>query len=105
MKYLVIMWTAAALFFIAGLCIRKSRKPVRLSLFTKVLPDEMSDITAYNREVGKMWCVSSAVLFASGIAEAYAPSFSILIFSFICTAGVGISVWWQSKIEQKYGIK
>ncbi|MEZ3433714.1 MAG: DUF3784 domain-containing protein [Lachnospiraceae bacterium] len=105
MKYLALMWIGAAMFLAAGICIMKSKKPVRLSLYTKVTPDMVADVSAYNREVGKMWCISSAVLFASGIAEALQPAFSVLIFALTCTIGVGFSVWWQSKIEEKYLVK
>lgn len=102
MRYLVVMWIGGAVFFLAGICMMKSKKPVRLSLYTEITQDMVSDVSAYNKEVGKMWCISSVVLFAGGIVEAFNPAFSLLIFALICTLGVGVSVWRQSKIEEKY---
>ena len=105
MRYLVIMWTGAAVYFIAGIHIMKSRKPARLSIFTEIPSDRVTDLAAYNREVGKMWRVLSAVFFAGGIAEGFKPAFSLLIFALFCTLGVGVSAWRQSKIEEKYLVR
>lgn len=102
MKYLVIMWAAAAVYLVTGLWIMRRKDSARLSFFLRLSPDQVSDVAAYNKETGKMWCVFSVLLFAGGIVEAYEPSFSILIFAIFSIVGVGGATWWQSRIEKRY---
>lgn len=55
-KYLIIMWAAALIFIIVGLSIMKKEKPVRLFIGSGISLDKITDVKAYNRTIGKMWC-------------------------------------------------
>lgn len=102
MKYLVIMWGAAVIYLIIGIYAMSKKTPMRLSFISKIPMEKISDIPAFNKEIGKMWCVLAIVLFAGGALDMLNPAFSVFFFAIACTVGVGGAAWWQSKIEKKY---
>ncbi len=102
MKYLMIMWGAAIVYLVVGIYAVNKKEPMRLSFVSRLTEDMVSDIPAYNKEVGKMWCAFSGVLFAGGILIALNPAFSVFFFAIFCVVGIGGAVWWQSKIEERF---
>lgn len=105
MKLFALMWGAAMVFMMTGITIKKKKTPAQLSLFEKMDEDSISDISAYNKAIGRMWCRMSVFCFLAGVIELSHPEFSIIVFALACTAGVASSAWWQAKIEEKYVIK
>lgn len=102
MNFGKIMWGAAAVYLVTGLFCMRRKTPMRLSFISKTPAEKISDIPAYNKEIGKMWCAMAVFLLAGGGAMMANPAFSVLFFVVASTVGVGGVAWWQSRIEKKY---
>lgn len=105
MRYLILMWGAALILVILGIHALRSEKPVTLFTGSPVMEDHVTDVKAYNRAVGKMWCLFSIPMWIAGIIEFWYPAASVVFFAVFCIAGVGGAVWGYHKIEEKYMIK
>lgn len=103
--YLIIASIVALFFVIAGIWIMKRKKPVRLYSTVKVSADEITDVNAYNHAVGRMWCIFAIPVFIAGIIELWFPIVSVIVFCLICTVGIGGTVWYYHKIEEKYFVR
>lgn len=99
--YFIIMWVAAILFIIIGIYAMNRKKPMWLWTGSQIPESKIKDVKAYNRAVGKMWLIFSILFFIGGIVE----FFSLILFTFTCTVGIGGIVWCYHKIEEKYFIK
>src|SRR5699024_3273939 len=105
LMYLIVMWLAAILFIIIGIYAMNRKKPMWLGAGSQISESNINDVKAYNRAIGKMWCVFSIPLFVGGIVEFILPIYSILILALTCTVGIGLIVWYYHKIEEKYFVK
>ena len=102
LMYLIVMWIAAILFIIIGIYAMNRKKPMWLWSGSPISESNINDVKAYNRAIGKMWCVFSIPLFIGGIVEFLLPVYSIIIFAFATVINIGLSVWIYHKIEEKY---
>ena len=105
LMYLIVMWIAAILFIIIGIYAMNRKKPMWLWSGSPISESDINDVKAYNRAIGKMWCVFSITMFVGGIVEFILPISSILILLLTCTVGIGFVVWYYHKIEEKYFVK
>ena len=96
------MWAGALLLVGIGIYVMKREKPMRLWTDVKVSADEITDVKAYNRAIGRMWCLFSIPLWIAGVVELWYPVFAIVFFCLMCTAGIGYCAWSYQKIEKKY---
>lgn len=101
-RYLIIMWVVAALFLGVSIYVRGRKKPVRIWTTQRVSADEISDVSAYNRTVGKMWGIASIPLWIFGAVEYWYPVAAIIFFCIVCIIGIPAMVWYAHKIEIKY---
>lgn len=83
----------------------EQKKPMWLWSGSPISESDINDVKAYNRAIGKMWCVFSIPMFVGGIVEFILPISSILILLLTCTVGIGFVVWYYHKIEEKYFVK
>lgn len=104
-RYLIAMWAAALLFIAIGIYASSRKTPMWFWTGYSIPTDKVTDLKAYNRAVGKMWCLFSIPLWISGIIELFLPEMSIIIFAFNCSICIGGPVWYYHKIEEKYIIK
>ena len=100
--YLIIMWGGGAAFLIIGAYAMRRKKPMWFSIGPNTAKGKIKDIPAYNKALGKMWCLFSIPLWISGIITFFFPAASIIVFAVFCILGIGAVAWWQSKIEEKY---
>lgn len=103
--YFVVMWIAAMIFLILGIWAVNRETPMWFWGGTQIPESSITDVKAYNRAMGKMWCVFSIPLWVGGIVEFLLPAASILILALACTVGIGLVVWRYHKIEEQYFIK
>ena len=103
--YLIVMWAAPVIFIIIGIYAMNRKKPMWLGAGSPISESNINDVKAYNRAIGKMWCVFSIPLFVGGIVEFILPIYSILILALTCTVGIGLIVLYYHKIEEKYFVK
>ena len=95
---------------IAGWAI-KSKKPVNFWSGTKVDPEKVKDIPAYNRANAMMWNVYSVPYWLAGIVGCFGylgDVFSVaaaILLSLSCFPGLFFLVFRYRKIENQYIIK
>ena len=104
-RYLILMWGAALILVIMGIHALRSGRPVTLWTGSHILPDQVTDVKAYNRAVGKMWCLFSIPFWIIGIIEFWYPAASVVFFAVFCVAEIGGAVWCYHKIEEKYMVR
>lgn len=99
------MWSVALFFIAIGIYARNRKTPMWLWSGYKISADKITDLKAYNRANGKMWCMFSIPLWIIGIIELFVPEMSIIIFAFTCPVYIGWIVFYYRKIEKKYIMK
>lgn len=100
--YLIIMWAAALLFVMVGIYSMNRKKPMWLGVGSRISESKITNVKAYNRSIGKMWIAFSALFLMGGIMMYFVPASSFVIFALAGTVGIGVVIWWQHKIEEKY---
>ncbi len=99
-----VIWMLVSLIFLGfGLSSFKAKNPV--GFWANVKPPEIENVKAYNRAVGKLWCVFAVVLALLGfpflVAEQNSPLFFITIVGVMLEVIV-VAVVYTVKIESKY---
>lgn len=101
-KYLAVMWAAAAALVGLGVYACRRKRPMWFWTGEKISPSEIRDVAAYNRANGRMWCLCSVPYWIVGLIELWYPSASIIFFALTCVAGIAWVVWYHNRIEEKY---
>ena len=98
----------ALLFFGIGIWAEKSTKPVHFWSGTRIDPQKVSDISAYNHACAVMWKLYSVPYWFCGVLaclDGIHPICmilsTVLLFA-ACIPGVFWLVWRYSKIEKQY---
>mgnify|MGYP000441264839 FL=1 len=100
--YLLIMWGGAFVLLGFGIYVRKMKKPMRLWTTIPVLASDVKDLSAYNREISRRWCICSFPCFITGLIVFCYPVASVIFFVLSCTAGIAWIAWQYQRIEKKY---
>lgn len=100
----LVVWMLVSMIFLGfGISSFKSKKPV--GFWANVKPPEIENVKAYNRAVGKLWCVFAVVLALLGfpffVAEQNSPLFFITLVGVMLEVIV-VAVVYTVKIETKY---
>ena len=99
----VVWMLVSVIFFGIGISSFKADKPV--GFWANAKTPEIEDVLAYNKAVGKLWCVFSVVLALLGfpflVAEQNSPLFFISIVG-VMVAVIAIAVVYSLVIEAKY---
>ncbi len=100
----LVIWLLVCLIFLGlGVSSFKADKPV--GFWSNAKPPEVVDVHAYNRAVGKLWCVFAVVLMLLGfpfiIAEQNSPLYFITIVGVMLEVII-TAVVYTVKIEMKY---
>ena len=103
--YLLIMWGGAFVLLGFGIYVRKTKKPMRLWTTIPVLASDVKDLSAYNQEISRLWCICSIPCFITGLIVFWYPVASVIFFVLSCTAGIAWIAWQYQRIEKKYLIK
>lgn len=101
----------AILFFGIGVWADKSEKPFHFWAGTKIAPEKVMNISAYNRACAVMWKFYSVPYWScgvlaclSGIDRIYMTVSAVLLF-LAGIPGSFVLVWQYTKIEKKYIVK
>ena len=103
--YLLIMWGGAFVLLGFGIYVRKMKKPMRLWTTIPVLASDVKDLSAYNQEIRRLWCICSITFFIAGLIVLWYRVASVIFFVLSCTAGIAWIAWQYQRIEKKYLIK
>lgn len=100
-----ILWIILSMFFVVwGIATYVSKSAKHFGFWANAAVAEMKDVKAYNRALGKLWCVYGILLAALGIPllggqNSAGPIFSILGTMLI---SIGAMVVYVIGIEAKY---
>ena len=99
-----VIWMLVSMMFLGfGIFSFRAKEPV--GFWANVKPPEIENVKAYNRAVGKLWCVFAVVLALLGfpflIAEQNSPLFFITIVGVMLEVIV-TAVVYTIRIEAKY---
>lgn len=100
-----IMWLILSLFFVAwGIFTYFSKSAKPFGFWANAAVAEMTDVKAYNRALGKLWCVYGIVLALVGIPLLAGQNSAGVIISILGTmlASIGAMVVYVVVIEAKY---
>lgn len=100
-----IIWSIIGLFFIAlGIYSFKAKKAVGFWANAETLP--MENVKAYNKAMGKLWCVFAAILILLGTPLLAGQNSALVIFSIlgIVLEMIGTMIVY-TYIEEKYRVK
>ena len=98
----VTIFGCAALFYGIGIYAQKLEKPMWFWSGSEVDPDSVTDITAYNRENGKMWKGYSLWYWAAGLAWTWNGVLAVILLVLGATVGIALLISTYLKIEKKY---
>lgn len=102
--YPIVMLLIGAASFGFGINVRNRKRPMWVWTWDKdkLNEDTISDVTAYNHAVGKMYCFYAVPCVIIAILEFVNPEAALLVFGITCTLGIALMVWGYHRIERKY---
>ena len=100
--WLVICSVCAALFLGLGINILKQKTPVNFWSGTIVKSEDVTDISAYNKENAIMWSVYSIPYWICGIVGTFSLLVAVIIMLLACSVGVLLLIKNYKRIEKKY---
>ena len=101
-------WGCAALFLGIGIWANHRKTPMHFWAGTAIDPEDISDISSYNRENGSMWMIYSVPFWLAGAFGLFGNSahwcaIAALVFlALACFPGLVFLVRHYRKIEKKY---
>lgn len=98
----IIIFLVALLFLGIGIYSFKIDKPMGFYSGIEIKEEEISDIKAYNKENGIMWCIYSSWYFISAILGLFLPNVALILLVSGVTIGLVILVVTYNKIKNKY---
>ena len=99
-----------AMIYGISLWAEKSKKPFGFWTFKEVKSESISDVSAYNRENGKMWKIYSIPYFLAGFCGIggiwflWLHAVAGILMILACTLGIGWLVWYYKRIFRKYSL-
>lgn len=91
------MWIIAIVAF-------KSSKPINFWAGSTVTPEEIRDISGYNKENGIMWLIYGMGPFAAGVVGLFDIMAGTIIMIAVCIPGLGFLFWNYKRIYNKYKV-
>jgi len=92
----------ALIFGAIALWASKRQTPMHFWSGTVVRPEEITDITSYNRENAIMWAIYAVSMVVAGIVSLFSVLAGAALLVVICTWGVIILINTYKRIHSKY---
>ncbi|MDR2089711.1 MAG: hypothetical protein LBP73_10185 [Clostridiales Family XIII bacterium] len=102
MLFLLICLYCAAIFGGIALWAYKRRDPAHFWAGSTIKPEEIADIPAYNRAIGRMWATFAGGMALSGVIGAADALIGGIVLGFVCAAGIPIMILVYGRIYRKY---
>lgn len=106
--WLICCWGCAGLFFGIGIHACRRKTPLHFWAGTKIDPAKVCDISAYNRENGRMWMLYSVPYwicgmfgFFFGLSQWWSVA-ALVVMTFACFPGIWLLIREYKRIEKKY---
>lgn len=106
----VMCFASGIMFYGIGVHAQKSRTPVSFWSGTRVLPEQVQDIPAYNQANAKMWKIYSLPYFLAAVSALgciWKHWFTYVVLAWIaaCSVGIFVLIRIYRKIEKKYVVE
>ncbi len=100
----VVCWLCGAIFLGMGVYAWRLRdRPMNFWSGQQVPRENVSDLSGYNRAMGKLWGAYGTVYFISGLAALWQPVAAVALMCVLGTAGaVALVLVYKKVIEKKY---
>ena len=95
-------WFCAIIFGAMALWALKRSTPMHFWSGSKVHPDEITDIPAYNRENAMMWGAYAACMVAAGVASLFSSAVGIALLLIALLPGIIVLIFVYRRIYNKY---
>ena len=105
---IICCWGCGALFLGTGIWANCRKRPMHFWAGTKIDPDSVSDIPAYNRENGRMWMLYSIPYWIAGVFSLFIGNAqwcavaALGLILLACFPGLLILIRQYQRIEKKY---
>ena len=103
--WLLCCFGCAILFTIIGIYAYRSKTPMHFYSGTKVSPDEISDIPAYNKANCIMWILYSLWYWIAGLLYFFVPKVAVGILVLGAILGTILLIYCYSRIYKSYSTK
>ena len=100
--FAAICWFCAVIFGAIAFWAFKRKDPMHFWAGSKVKPEEIIDIPAYNHTNGLMWTAYTAAMVITGILSLFSIGIGATLLVIICFPGVFILVIVYRSIYNKY---
>lgn len=100
-----IAWAVLGVFFIVfGIRVMKSKRAKPFGFWANAEVPVVTDVQAYNRALGKLWCIYGGVLVLLGVPLLDGQNSPFVFISIVGTmlATIVVMVVYTIKIEEKY---
>ncbi len=100
--FVFISWFCGAIFILLGFSCFKQTTPTGFWSGVDVKAEEVTDVKAYNKANGIMWCVFSVFFWISGIAAIFNSVVSVIFMVLSCTVGIIGLIIGYGMIKRRY---
>jgi uncharacterized protein YneF (UPF0154 family) len=97
-----VCWFCAIIFGSMALWAHKRKTPMHFWSGSKVHPDEITDIPAYNRENAMMWGAYAAFMVVAGLASLFNSTVGIALLLIALLPGIIVLMFVYRRIYNKY---
>ena len=95
-------WFCAALYLGIGIWAGRRKTPMNFWAGSEIPAWRVRDVAAWNREHKKMWCLYSVPWWLCGGVFFLDEIAAAVLMGLACTAGIGLLIWNNSRLEKKY---
>jgi hypothetical protein len=92
----------ALIFGLIALWAFKRRTPMHFWAGSTVKPEEIADISAYNKANGKLWLGYTIGMIISGVVSLFSIGAGAILLTIICVPGVAVLIVVYKRIYEKY---
>lgn len=95
-------WLVAMILGVIAIWAFKRKDPMHFWSGTTVKPEEITDISAYNRANGWMWTIYATCMFLVGVISLFSIMAGAVLLGILCVPGIGALILIYNKIYRKY---
>ncbi len=95
-------WFCSLIFGIIALWAFKRKDPMHFWSGSTVRPEEIADISAYNRANGLMWAIYTVCMVVTGLLSLFSIKIGAILLVIICIPGIVVLIVAYNRIYNKY---
>ncbi|ROR30408.1 hypothetical protein EDD66_10259 [Mobilisporobacter senegalensis] len=100
--FAAICWLCSLIFGVIALWAFKRKDPMHFWSGSTVSPEEIGDISSYNRANGLMWAIYTVCMAVTGILSLFSIIIGTILLGIMCVPGIVVLVVVYNRIYNKY---